>query len=716
MATAPSGDVPSAGRRFSFLARHSVFGVLLLVGVALRLAAAVGYQPAFEFNGDSYAYIRLSALSEPDQMRPAGYPAFLRLLSETGADLWVVPTVQHVLAIAVATALYALLVHRRVAAPIAALAAAPLLLDAYQIVIEHFVMAETLFAVALVAAMVALMWSRRPSVWALALAGLLLGASGLVRTIGVAIGLLAFGYVVLRRLGWLRISVFGVFLAAPLIAYASWFNSAHGKIGLTGGDAAWLYGRVAPIADCDQLDLKPEQLSLCSPHPVGERPDPSYYVWDRNSPANNLDVSADERDELLRDFAWQVITRQPADYLRAVGTDLGHFFKPGRPVGPQDWPDATWRFPTSDEPRYLHNSEPLLGLQGDDHPTRTITEPWAGLLRSYQTRGFTPGPALAVIAGLGLLACLAALPRIVPAGLRGGDGRTRWHELTAERRRIGVDCLFLVCAGAAVTVVPAATVCFDYRYMLPLLFLLPPAAALATRQGHLLVVAWRERRDAAETSWRFASGTGDADAHRPFELLEPVSATRPLPPVVDVDLPTLPGEVVGGGGTPGGHAGDRPRDSTDARSTDASSAGAGTNTGRSATTGSGGSGSGGSGSEPTDGAPRPSAGGAPLPKRPPGATFETRERRRRPPVSLGPDARMPTPGTLPAASSGPTASTGTGAGRTTPGGRTGSPAVTGGEGQENRPSRGNPSEAQEADWDPPTMPPGRTGSGEPTTG
>ncbi|ABW11293.1 hypothetical protein Franean1_1855 [Parafrankia sp. EAN1pec] len=685
------------GRR-SPLTRHSVFGVFLLAGVVLRLVTTYAYRPVFEFNGDSYAYIRLTRLSEPDPMRPAGYPAFLRVLTETGADLWVVPLVQHVLGILLATALYVLLLHRRVAPPIAALATAPILLDAYQIVIEHFVMAETLFAVLLVAAVVALMWSRRPSVWAFALAGLLLGASGLVRTIGVAIGLLAFGYVVLRRVGWLRVGVFAVFLAAPLIAYASWFQSAHGKIGLTGGDAAWLYGRVAPIADCGQLDLEPSQLSLCSPHPVGERPDPSYYVWDRNSPSNQLDVPVDERDRLLNDFSRQVITRQPVDYLRMVGSDIAHYFEPGRRVGPRDWPDATWRFPTADEPRYLHNDEPLLGLHGEaDRPDRTVIEPWADYLRAYQSRGFTPGPALAVAGVLGLLSCLAALPRVVPAGLRGGDGRARWHDLTAERRRTGADCLFLVATGATMIIVPAATVCFDYRYLLPALFLLPPAAALAVHQGHLLVVAWRERREAAETPWRTPPGPTGLGAADPDTDGDPtgadtLSATETGPDGGGATGFGAPGDradpdapfSLGGLGAPpgrvapaghGDHREGRPtRPATPARPippttpnppapippTDPIPSAASARP------------------APLRSGPNPGAAAArrqnpsgtpPLPKRAPGVTLEARNRRSRPaaaggaapetpsgrstpqrrPVSLGPDARMPTPGSRPAA-------------------------------------------------------------------
>ncbi|EIV96560.1 hypothetical protein [Frankia sp. QA3] len=490
-----AGDQPPP-RRGRRPVRHLPFAVLLAAGVALRAVTAYAYRPAFEFYGDSYAYLRLSTLKAPDRMRPAGYPTFLRLLSFTD-DLWWITVVQHVAGLALGVAIYVLLVHRRVAAPIAALAAAPVLLDAYELVIEHYVMAETLFAVLLVAAIIALTWSPRPSVGACGLAGLLLAGAGLVRTIGVAIAVLVVGYLLLRRVGWLRFATFAVTLAVPLAAYANWFHGTHGKYALTGGDAVWMYGRVAPIADCDRLHLSRPQLVLCSPHPVDERPDPSYYVWNANSPHWRLPVPADARDArdardaLLRDFTHQVIRHQFGDYVRMVGGELVHYFRPGRPIGHRDWPDATWRFPTGDEPRYLHNGEPLLGLHGDT-PKREVHESAAGFLRGYQRYGFTPGPVLAALLLLAVVAIAMPARRRAPRlGLRGAWARRRWHDQTVEHRRLRADTALLAAAGAMILVVPAATVCFDYRYLLPVLVLLPPAAALATRR---LVLVGRSRR------------------------------------------------------------------------------------------------------------------------------------------------------------------------------------------------------------------------------
>jgi hypothetical protein len=487
-----------------------VFGTLFLGGAALRALAMYAYRPAFEFDGDSYAYLKLSRRLDPDPVRPAGYPVFLKALSWTDA-LWLVPLLQHLAGLAVAVAIYALSARRGVARPVAALAAAPVLLDAYQVALEHFILAEALFAALLVAALYALLASPRPSAAACAVAGTCLAAASLVRTIGLVIAVLAMAHVLLRRVGWRRVAVVGLTLAAPLGAYASWYDAVNGRYALTGGDAAWFYGRVAPIADCSRLDLVPEQSVLCSPHPPAERPGPNFYVWDRNSPRFRLAAPEDERDALLADFSRQVATKQPGAYARLVAADFGHYFAPGRDTGVRDWPVGTWRFPTGDEPAYLHNNRPLHTFPGAD-PTEVYVRPHVDVLRAYQKVGYLPGPALAATAVLGLAAVAAGVgrPRRIriprrlrvrrraaageqpppPATAPAGPAAER-RRMAAERRRTAADCRLLVAVGVVVLAVPSATVCFDYRYLLPALLVFPPAAALGWRQAHLVLAARR---------------------------------------------------------------------------------------------------------------------------------------------------------------------------------------------------------------------------------
>jgi hypothetical protein len=547
---------PLAGAR-----RHWLFAVLFAVGTALRLLALYAYRPAFEFSGDSYAYLTLARLRQPDPTRPAGYPFLLRLLGSTHR-LYTVPATQHAAGLAVGVALYALLVRRLAHPAVAALATAPVLLDAYQLDLEHFVMAETLFTALLVAALLALLWSPRPSVVACALAGALLAAAGLVRTLGVTLAVLALGYVLARRLGAARLVVFTCCLAAPLTAYAVWFHSGTGEYALTGGDGAWLYGRVAPIAECSRLHLTAEERGLCPRQPPADRPGPNYYVWDPTSPRFALTGSERHQNAILAGFAHQVIARQPAAYARTVAADAGHYFLPGRTTDARDWPVGSWRFPTANPPAAFHLNAPLLDFDGG-HPARVSVEPAAGWLRAYQRYGYAPGPLLALLGTLAALGALLGLPRprLPGRGLRRPTalnepaaafsaplGAPRWaaseslgesawtsseplgepawavattyqglaalgfgepasaaawdadeeprpsrrarrlarrsgrDPVLAERRRLGADCALLAAMGAAVLIVPSATVCFDFRYLLPVLVLVPPAAALAWRQ------------------------------------------------------------------------------------------------------------------------------------------------------------------------------------------------------------------------------------------
>ena len=89
---------------------------------------------------------------QPESIRPAGYPAFLRAVLWVH-DLAVVPAVQHLLGLATGTLVYAL-VRRLGIGPVGAcIAAAPVLFDAYQLNIEQHILSEALFTLLVVAAL-----------------------------------------------------------------------------------------------------------------------------------------------------------------------------------------------------------------------------------------------------------------------------------------------------------------------------------------------------------------------------------------------------------------------------------------------------------------------------------------------------------------------------------------------------------------------------------
>ena len=105
--------------------------VLLAAGLALRIAAQIAYQPALIYV-DTLKYL-YGASPGAD---PLGYTLVLRAILVFGS-LSLVALAQHVLGLAVAVALYAVLLRRGTSRWLAAVAVAPVLLDAYQVQIEQ---------------------------------------------------------------------------------------------------------------------------------------------------------------------------------------------------------------------------------------------------------------------------------------------------------------------------------------------------------------------------------------------------------------------------------------------------------------------------------------------------------------------------------------------------------------------------------------------------
>lgn len=513
--------VHSVGRTARHTLRaHAPFAILLVLGALLRILVTAAYFPAFEYVQDSFSYLHDADRLNPDLIRPVGYSVFLRGLSELSANLQIVPITQHLLALATAILVYAFVRHLGVGRWWGALAAAPLLLDAYQIDVEHFVLAETLFEALVVGGFVALLWHRRPGWRSSSLAGLLLSAATVTRTVGLVLLVLALVVLLVRTRGWRVLAGFATACVVLLGSYGGWFRAEHGSLGLVAFDGYFLAGRVLPFADCSPLDLNPSERALCDPSPRAARMSSDWYVWNPGSPLRQPgrpDGPTREREAAY--LARQVILAQPGDYARVAASDLVHYFAPTRRTGPLDNPVGAWLFPTQpvDGPwtrlyppgdPYLYDwTWPGTSVVRDGRiPARygfglerlypTLDQGPATLLRDYQKGGFTPGPALALGLGLGLLAPVLG-------------GRRRCHDLR-------LPAATLALAGLLCLLVPALTASFDFRYMLPALALLPPAGVLGASN---LARAWRARRLAvpatppAEPAHRALSTKPDARQH-----------------------------------------------------------------------------------------------------------------------------------------------------------------------------------------------------------
>ncbi len=165
----PAAAVATAdesGPGASGLVRHHwLLVVLVAAGVGLRAATMVAYRPALFF-GDSFGYITAafsghalgSGSPAMSNYRPSGYPVLLWLLTQPGRDLVQVVFVQHLAGLLVGVLIYAVLVRSGVARWLAAVAAALVLVDGYAIALEQYVMADTFFALTVLAACLLLAW------------------------------------------------------------------------------------------------------------------------------------------------------------------------------------------------------------------------------------------------------------------------------------------------------------------------------------------------------------------------------------------------------------------------------------------------------------------------------------------------------------------------------------------------------------------------------
>jgi hypothetical protein len=349
----------------------------------------------------------------------------------------------------------------------------PLLFDGYQLDVEQFILTETLFDVLLVAGLVFLVWRPRPRAWQGAAAGFLLAAATLTRSAALPLLIVAGLYLLARR-AW-RGLLGGVAVAVVvLVGYAGWFAAVNGPFGFSEYNGFYLYGRVAPFVTCD-YHLTAAEKRLCPLSRIGKRPvNDEFFVWAGRSRLYQGGLGTHEQVNNLADkFSIEVIEHQPRAYVDAVATDVWHFFAPGRWMKTDKIDMVRWRFPGP----VLHTKRHKLHVafanstfdvkKVGHHVTVGLTAP----LRSYQSFVYTPGPLL--------LACLVG-SLLAAAGLVRRKTRMRLNHARWVALVLAASALVLVVGPSLVTG-------FSYRYQLPLLVLLPPAAMVAAEVGLLRI-------------------------------------------------------------------------------------------------------------------------------------------------------------------------------------------------------------------------------------
>src|SRR5712692_4772333 len=365
---------------------------LVAAGLALRVLAQFAYRPAI-FYIDTPRYL----LNEAPGMDPLGYKAVLRAITAV-ANLDAVIIVQHLLGLAMAVFIYVLLRRRGAGRWLAALAIAPVLLDAYQVQIEQTLMPDVWFEALIVAGLAILLWQRAPGWRRVVAAGLVLGTSATVAQVGEALLLPAVIYVIALRGGWRTAlgkagALCGAF-ALPILAYSTGSYLLAGEFFLSHTGVTSLYGRTAAAADCATLRLPPAEEGMC-PSPAQQARGPDWLEYFGPVQRYYRTLPRARVNSMVTDFSHRVLTQQPLRVGAAYGRDVLKLFMLTRTAGQGDTPISRWQFQLS-YPYYPHAGARYVASQAGGTPQ--VTRPVAGFLRGYQLDGgYTPGPLFLVL-------------------------------------------------------------------------------------------------------------------------------------------------------------------------------------------------------------------------------------------------------------------------------------------------------------------------------
>ena len=449
------------------LRRHWLFALLLTLGVLLRAMAQVAYQPVILYY-DSPRYLDNIYSLNPAGPDPLGYLLAARVLVGAIHDLAVLAAFNHLLGLGIAGLIYAVLLRRGVRPWMAALATTPVLLDGLQLLIEQMVMTEPLFLFFVVLGIALLLWRPRPNPVTAAAAGVTFAAAGLTRYVGLSLVLAGLLYCLLAagRRFVPRLVTAAALLAAfvlPVIGYAAYNNVVNGTFTVPSGRVSkGLYARVAASVTCTRLSLPSYERPLCPPKgavkPLGGSLIQGYALGTTSPLMTYQPPPGMTTRQVVNDFVKRAVLQQPLPVAGSVSRSLTRpFLSWRRDHKPGELPAQRWQFQTA-FPLYFTHPSLSAFHQWEGHGP-VINRPLARLLRGYQlSLGYTPGPVL--------LACLILA---LVAGLGVGRARHSGQQLA---------CLLWLSAGLGL-LLAADLYQFSWRYQLPILVTIPPAAALA---------------------------------------------------------------------------------------------------------------------------------------------------------------------------------------------------------------------------------------------
>ncbi len=419
------------------------------------------YHPALIFP-DSVRYLQYAhAFADGrwtvDELRQSGYSVLIIPAVMLHA-IWLIPLAQHLVGLATAVIVYAVLIRFGAKTWLTAVATIPVLFDPLQLVLEQYVLADTWTVFLIAAALAILVWprDRQPGWRRVAASGLLLGLAVTFRDEELIMIVPAISYAAVAIRPWRlmarRLAALAGCFLIPVGGYLGWFAADHGETGFTTFSGAFLYGRVADFASCAGLTLPGYERPLCPTQPPAAR-NADFYTWDPQSPQWTFHPPPGmSRDAVVLDFSLRILRHQPLAYAEAVGRDFIYGFSPVRGAGPEHYSPAYLQF----HPYILPDPQADTSLRALGFGSPAVRNGPASALTDYGNWFYVPGPVFAA----GLILGLAAITT---------RGRRR-----AQRNA----CLLFTASAIAVLVPPAAFATFDWRYQLPQLTLIPVAAVL----------------------------------------------------------------------------------------------------------------------------------------------------------------------------------------------------------------------------------------------
>jgi hypothetical protein len=485
----PGNAAPPARRSWpnravALAGRHWLATALLALGVALRVLTQVTYSPVLLYI-DSVKYL-YGAWPYAD---PLGYDVPLKIILSV-ANLATVEVVQHLLGLGMAVLIYLVLLRRGVPRWLAALAMAPVLLDAYQLQMEATIMPDVWFEAAIVAGLALLLWKPRASLGVCVAAAAILGLSATIRQVGeilivpLLIFVLALGGNWKQVLG--RCVATALAFILPIFFYMSGSEYINGHFWLSRNGQEAAYGRLAALVDCTTLKIPSYERPLC-PTVKEQGYGPDWLDHATASPLRNYTLTGQAgvpasltRGQAIKHFERSIIVQQPTRVISRFAGDVFKLFSVTRHTDPGDTPISRWQFHTA-YPQYQPTiavdkqgtivfglklaaaGGPLVYRQLDTSygGNAHVWGPGASFLRGYQLNGgYTPGPLLLLSVLAGLAGALTIFRR----------------RASPAQRQLALGAVAFWVTGVALLLMSDLFE-FSWRYQLPALITLPPAAA-----------------------------------------------------------------------------------------------------------------------------------------------------------------------------------------------------------------------------------------------